>query len=38
LQDRGIVLDLDFDGANDFPEDFDTDLEFEWANPSKIYL
>ena len=36
LQHRTAVLDLDFSRANTFPEDYDTDLELDWANPSTI--
>lgn len=35
LQKRLIILDSDFSRANDFPVDYETDIEFEWANPSK---
>ena len=36
LQDRGNVLDLDYNRANTFPADYDTDLESEWVNESKL--
>jgi hypothetical protein len=36
LQQRTIVLDLDYSRANTFPQDYDTDLEYAWSNPSKI--
>ncbi|UJR17432.1 hypothetical protein I4U23_004327 [Adineta vaga] len=36
LQDRGIILDLDFNRANIFPDDYDTDLESIWSN-SKLF-
>ena len=32
LQERSTVLDSDSTRANKFPEDYDTDLESEWAN------
>ncbi|CAF1262786.1 unnamed protein product, partial [Adineta ricciae] len=32
LQDRGIILDLDFNRANMLPDDYDTDLESVWSN------
>ncbi len=35
LQERANVLELDSSKATNFPEDYDTDLELEWANPSK---
>ena len=38
LQQRGIVLDSDSSSANAFPVDYDTDLEYAWANPSTIVL
>ena len=28
------VLDSDFTRATTFPDDYDTDLESEWSNPS----
>jgi hypothetical protein len=31
------VLDLDFSRANTFPQDYDTDLDFEWSNLSIIF-
>jgi len=36
LQQRMNVLDLDFSRATAFPDDYDTDLESEWSNLSKI--
>ncbi len=36
LQERGNILNLDFTRANAFPDDYDTDLESVWSNPSKI--
>jgi hypothetical protein len=36
LQQRGSVLDSDYDRANKLPDDYDTDLESEWANESKF--
>ncbi len=36
LQQRTTVLDLDYSRANTFPQDYDTDLEYAWSNPSKI--
>ena len=35
LQERMSVLDLDFSRANQLPEDYDTDLESPWSNPSE---
>ena len=35
LQQRATILDLDASRANTFPEDYDTDLESDWANLSK---
>ena len=35
LQSRATILDLDNTRANQFPADYDTDLESPWANPSK---
>ena len=35
LQRRTAVLDLDMARAEAFPDDYDTDLESEWSNPSK---
>lgn len=35
LQGRGSVLDLDYNRANMFPSDYDTDLESEWTNESQ---
>ncbi|CAF3897839.1 unnamed protein product [Rotaria sordida] len=34
LQQRTNVLDLDLSRAITFPNDYDTDLEFEWSNPN----
>jgi hypothetical protein len=36
LQERGRVLDLDFNRANAFPDDYDTDLELEWGKECKF--
>ena len=38
LQQRTSVLDLDASRANTLPNDYDTDLESPWSNPSKILL
>ena len=38
LQERTIVLNLDQSRANDFPIDYDTDLELDWSNLSKIFF
>jgi hypothetical protein len=38
LQQRTNVLDLDSSRATTFPIDYDTDLEFEWSNLSKILI
>ncbi len=38
LQKRTSVLDLDSTRATKFPDDYDTDLESEWSNPSKIFI
>lgn len=35
LQQRSKALDLDLIRANQLPDDYDTDLESEWSNPSK---
>ncbi|CAF3781572.1 unnamed protein product [Rotaria sp. Silwood1] len=37
LQQRTSRLDLDSSRANNFPSDYDTDLEFEWPNPNIIF-
>jgi hypothetical protein len=36
LQQRTTVLDKDLSRAITLPDDYDTDLESEWSNPSKI--
>ncbi|UJR07107.1 hypothetical protein I4U23_011395 [Adineta vaga] len=36
LQERTIVLDLDSTRARKFPDDYDTDVEFEWSNPNSF--
>ena len=36
LQQRTTVLDLDFSRSTTLPTDYDTDIESEWSNPSKI--
>jgi hypothetical protein len=38
LQGRTAILDLDMARANAFPDDYETDLESEWSNPSKNFL
>jgi len=38
LQQRGIVLNLDWTRANTFPVDYDTDIEYIWANLSENLL
>lgn len=35
LQERGIILHLDYNRANTFPTDYDTDLESDWTNESE---
>jgi hypothetical protein len=35
LQQRTTILDLDFSRANNFPADYDTNLESDWSNLSK---
>lgn len=35
LQERGAALNLDYNRANTFPADYDTDLESDWANESE---
>jgi hypothetical protein len=35
LQQRSVILDLDYDRANALPADYDTDLESDWSNLSK---
>ena len=37
MQERTTILNLDSYRANKFPDDYDTDVELAWANPSKIY-
>ena len=37
LQQRTIVLDKDLSRATALPDDYDTDVESEWSNPSKIF-
>ena len=32
------MLDLDFSRANTLPDDYDTDLESVWSNPSRVAL
>ena len=32
LQQRSMTLDLDFSRANQFPQDYETNLDFEWAS------
>ncbi|CAF3596750.1 unnamed protein product [Rotaria sp. Silwood1] len=34
LQQRTTILDLDWSRANNFPIDYDTDMESEWSNPN----
>jgi len=34
LQNRGIVLGLDYDRANMLPPDYETDIETVWSNPN----
>ena len=36
LQQRGVTLDLDTSRANHLPDDYDTDLESPWSNPSRF--
>ena len=36
LQQRFVTLDLDTTRANQLPDDYDTDVESAWANPSEI--
>ena len=38
LQQRTNVLDSDASQATKLPEDYDTDLESEWSNLSKIFI
>ena len=38
LQKRTPMLDLDFMRGNALPDDYDTDLESPWSNPSRIVL
>ena len=38
LQQRGIVLDSDLSNANAFPAHYETDLDYAWAHPSRIFL
>ena len=36
MQERTAVLDLDYHRANGYYDDYDTSLESEWTNPSKL--
>ena len=36
LQQRANTLDLDLSRSMTFPDDYETDIESEWSNPSKI--
>jgi hypothetical protein len=36
LQGRTVILNLDSSRANTLPQDYDTDLESQWSNLSKI--
>lgn len=36
LQQRANILNLDWSRANALPADYETDLESEWSNPSRI--
>jgi hypothetical protein len=36
LQQRTLVLNADSTRATQFPVDYDTNLDFEWTNPSKM--
>ena len=36
LQKRTLVLSSDFVSSNQLPDDYDTDLESPWSNPSEI--
>jgi hypothetical protein len=38
LQQRTNVLDSDSSSATTFPDDYDTDLDSAWSNPSKIFI
>lgn len=38
VQKRTIVLDVDYRRANEFPDDYDTDLESQWSNLSEIFF
>ncbi len=38
LQQRTTVLDLDWSRANDFPSDYDTDIESVWSDISKSFF
>ncbi len=38
LQKRTNVLDSDLSRATNFPDDYETDLELEWSNPSTEYF
>ena len=36
LQQRTTILNSDYAGANTLPEDYDTDVESDWSNLSKL--
>jgi hypothetical protein len=38
LQQRTTILDADFSSATAFPDDYDTDIEFDWSDLSKILI
>ena len=35
LQQRTLILNLDSSRATSFPENYDTDVEYEWSNLSE---
>ena len=38
IEQRATPLDLDVTRANVLPEDYETDLELDWSNPSKSFI
>ena len=38
IEQRAIPLDLDVTRANALPDDYETDLELDWSNPSKSFI
>ena len=38
LQGRTMSIDLDSQRANNIPDDYDTNLEWDWANPRMFFF